>query len=107
MKNKRRITGEKRREYTLRRSKRLKHQVGGTIRQSASGIYHVLFDIGDMTYSAYCFAESGQWRLFWPYPSNVIPGNRDQTKKTFKSQNKLIEHIRSLKYQAEEEAGCR
>lgn len=100
--NQKRITGKPRREYTLRRSKRLKHEVGGTIRQSLSGIYHVLFEIGDTTYSAYCFIESGQWRLFWPYPS----GWNKQNKRTFKSQNSLIRHIRSLRHEVQERQGA-
>ena len=95
------VTGQAKIDYTLRRSKRLKHEVGGTIREAMSGIYHVLFDIGDTTYSAYCFVDSGQWRLFWPY------ANGHQNKKTFQSQNSLIRHIRALRQEAKEEAGCR
>jgi len=88
---KKRITGQKRRDFSLRKSRILYHETGGKIRQSASGIWHVLFKIGDVTYSAYCFVDTGDWRVYWPYPGYP------QEKKTFKSQRALIRHIRRLR----------
>lgn len=36
---------------------------------SKKGVPHLIFTRGGMTYSAVFFARTGEWGIFWPFPS--------------------------------------